>query len=136
MLKLITPYIIPTAFFVFWSITFLESALSKIFDIHGNLEYFKSQFSKSILANLVVPSFYWILTLELVCGVMSLVSIFFLYFELTTFFAVGVITSALIAFTLISLFAGQRIAKDYGGASGIVGYILVSLFGIMAMFGR
>jgi hypothetical protein len=39
-----------------------------------------------------------------------------------------------IAFTIILLFAGQRIAKDYLGAADLVPYFILIMLGIMSMY--
>lgn len=136
MIQFYLPYIIPTLVFAFWSVTFIESAGSKIFDIQGNLDYFRGQFKNSVLAPIIDPCFYFILLLEITSGVLSLVSLVLLYFFLDHFFKFSVINMGVICFTILSLFSGQRIAKDYAGASGIVGYLIVCLISLMALYGK
>lgn len=38
------------------------------------------------------------------------------------------------SFTLLALFFGQRIAKDYDGAATIVLYFILTMLGIMSMY--
>ena len=39
-----------------------------------------------------------------------------------------------VAMTIIFLFAGQRIAKDYLGAADLVPYFILIMLGIMSMY--
>ena len=136
MLQKFSPLIIPTLIFSFWAFTFLESALSKLFDLPGNLAYFKGQFSKSFLKSITPLAFYGILCLELVSGISALTCLILLFTNLELFVKIGILSLAFISLNVFLLYAGQRIAKDYAGASGIVGYVIVCLFGLMAIFGR
>jgi hypothetical protein len=42
----------------------------------------------------------------------------------------AIIGLELSALSVLSLFTGQRIAKDYGGAASLVGYFLLICFGL------
>jgi hypothetical protein len=43
--------------------------------------------------------------------------------------------AALSGLSFVALFFGQRMAKDYAGAAGLVPYFLVSLVGLLALRG-
>jgi putative oxidoreductase len=136
MLLKYSVYFLPSFVFLFWAVTFLESAYSKISDVSGNIGYFKSVFEKTFIKDIVVPSF-WILTLlELASGLGSLISLVILFIDAKSCVEVGLVSIGLSGLTLLMLFAGQRIAKDYAGAAGIVPYIIVCAISMFAVFGR
>jgi uncharacterized membrane protein YphA (DoxX/SURF4 family) len=120
--------------FVFFAITFLQSGIDKIIDTEGNLGWFKSQFQSSFLAKIITPLFWLITVQELLCGGMMLIAIFnaikaLISFRSNHFFEYHAddVPFIFAIFILIQLFFGQRIAKDYVGASGIIPYILLAM---------
>ena len=117
---------------IFISIVFIQSGLDKVLNRRNNLEYFKVQFSKSIL-NKVYPILLSILTiLELVGGLMLVYGIYFSFAEKTTLWIFyGLVY---LAITMIFLLLGQRIAKDYVGAADLVPYFILIILGIMSMY--
>ena len=117
---------------MFLSIVFLQSGIDKIIDRKGNEDYFKSQFSNSIL-NKITSFLLSILTvLELTGGVMLIYGIYFSFVERTTLWIFyGLVV---LSITTILLMAGQRIAKDYLGAADLVPYFILIMLGIMSMY--
>lgn len=112
---------------IFFAITFLQSGLDKFFNRQGNLSWFQSVFEPTILRPVITPLFYWIAVQELVVGLWMVVAAFWYLF---TDCSCGFITDwgfVACLFILIQLFTGQRVAKDYVGASGIIPYILTAL---------
>ena len=109
----------------FLAILFLQSGLDKVFDWKGNLEWMKIHFSNSILAG-VVPVLLGIITLiEVAAGVFSAIGVVNILVGNGGFMAF--IGAALSAKALLMLFFGQRIAKDYAGAGGLVPYFILTL---------
>ena len=117
---------------IFLSIAFIQSGIDKIIDRKENLEFFNTHFSDSILKRLT-PLLLTILTLfELTGGIMLVYGIYFSFVEKTTLWIFyGFVV---LAITLILLFAGQRIAKDYLGAADLVPYFMLIIIGIMSMY--
>ena len=116
----------------FLGILFLQSGLDKVFDRKGNLDWLTGHFAKSPLRG-VVPLMVTIITLlELGAGALSAVGAV----------EVGLWTTTRLAFwgaiaagtALLALFFGQRIAKDYAGAAGLVPYFLVAVVAV-GLFG-
>lgn len=107
----------------FLAILFIQSGLDKVFDWKGNLEWLTGHFSKSFLAGMV-PLLLGTLTLfEVSAGVISAIgAVEVLVFKTFCFAFLGTLVSAV---SLIMLFFGQRIAKDYAGAGGLVPYFLL-----------
>jgi uncharacterized membrane protein YphA (DoxX/SURF4 family) len=111
---------------VFFAITFIQSGIDKLLNTQGNMDWFKSQFKETFLNSIIVPSFWLITIQEIIAGFSALAVFFMILFNLSLsyiLFYVFVIQ----AFVLLQLFFGQRIAKDYVGASGIVPYLITSI---------
>src|SRR5262245_616585 len=109
----------------FLAILFLQSAIDKIIDHRGNLEWLKGHFAKSPLAG-VVPVLMAALTiLEVAAGALSAIGCIMLIVsrEATVAFY-GAVSSAV---AIIALFFGQRMAKEYAGAAVLVPYFLLTL---------
>jgi uncharacterized membrane protein YphA (DoxX/SURF4 family) len=111
----------------FTAILFLQSGLDKVLNYKGNEAYLKSVFQNSPLRNTVGLLMPFITLLEVSSGLLSLLGLFFLL-QAATIWAFG--AQVLSAFTLLCLFAGQRIAKDYAGAAGLVPYFILTLLGM------
>lgn len=116
---------------LFWAILFLQSGLDKVFDWKGNLGWLKGHFEKSFLSSFVTPMLATLTIIELLAGAISLVGIFYL---LTTsssnLIYLGVLLSLV---SLLMLFFGQRIAKDYDGAKTIAIYFGIALFSLLLL---
>lgn len=113
----------------FFSILFLQSGLDKLFNYKDNLSWLTGHFSKSILKG-TVPFMLIMLTFTEICaGIFSAYGIVDILLNNSAKFAQwGAILSSL---SLIMLFFGQRIAKDYAGAGNLVSYFIVSLIAMM-----
>ncbi len=121
---------------LFFAILFLQSGIDKIQDRAGNLGWLTGHFANSIFAG-KVPLLLTLLTaMEMVSGITALAMgglMTFIDLNLWTFsLAFGVF--AFCAITLLALFAGQRIAKDYAGAAGIVPYFIAAIGGMIFLF--
>jgi diacylglycerol kinase len=112
----------------FLAILFLQSGVDKVVDRRGNLEWLKGHFAKSPLAR-VVPTLVTAITiLELAAGVLSGVgSLALIVLRDSTVAFYGAVISAV---SIIALFFGQRMAKDYAGAAVLVPYFLLTLVAI------
>ena len=115
---------------LFLAICFLQSGIDKIIDRKGNLDWLTGHFSNSPLKNLV-PLLLMVITLtELLGGFLCTVGIIDFFINGTKeLILYGFIINSL---TLIALFLGQRIAKDYEGASVLVGYFIITIIGILS----
>ena len=101
---------------------FMQSGLDKVFDWKGNRDFINSMFEKTILkpfVPLLMPS---ITILEVLAGLLSLAGAAMLIFKAQDMLAIyGLLLGAL---SILLLFFGMRIAKDYGGAAGITPYFV------------
>lgn len=112
----------------FLAVLFLQSGIDKVIDRRGNLEWLRGHFAKSPLAGFV-PALVTIVTLlELAAGALSGIGcLMILFWHQTTFAFYGAVVSAL---SILCLFFGQRMAKEYAGAAVLVPYFLLTLVAI------
>jgi hypothetical protein len=105
------------------SILFIQSGLDKVFDWKGNLEWLTGHFSKTFLRGTVPPMLATITLMELATGFLSAAGIVF--FLLTN--SLNLIFYALVlgAASIVALFFGQRVAKDYAGAAVLIPYFIL-----------
>lgn len=116
------------------AILFLQSGIDKVVDRRGNLEWLTGHFAKSPLAGMV-PALLLILTLlEIAAGALSAVGGVIIAIDGDA--TVAFYGAALSGLTIVALFFGQRMAKEYPGAASLVPYFLVTLAGIYLLGGR
>ncbi len=104
-------------------ILFIQSGLDKVFDWKGNLEWLTGHFSKTFLRGTVLPMLATITVMELVTGFLSGFGI--VYFLLSNSVSLIFYASILGAASIVALFFGQRVAKDYAGAAVLIPYFIL-----------
>ena len=115
----------------FFAIAFLQSAVDKVADSKGNLEYLTGHFASSPVRGLVQPMFWAITILEAAAGVLCGLGALCLLVGLGAGLALwGLVVSII---SLLCLFFGQRLAKDYGGAVVIASYYAVAILGLILL---
>ena len=117
---------------IFLFIAFFQSGLDKVIDRKGNLDFLKAHFSDTPLIK-IIPIMLLILTfLEIIGSLMLGYGVYYAFVNRSTLWIFyGFVV---IAITIIILFAGQRIAKDYIGAADLVPYFILIMLGIMSMY--
>lgn len=115
----------------FHAILFLQSGIDKIVDRAGNVSWLRGHFAKSPLAGLVVPMLGLLTLVELAAGVLSALGAIMLVVDGSR--GIAAFGAALAMSALLMLFFGQRMAKDYGGAAGLVPYFVVAVLGVGLM---
>ena len=102
----------------FLAILFLQSGIDKVVDRQGNLQWLSGHFAKSPLAGMV-PLMVGVLTIiEIVAGLLSAIGFVALLVSRNPMIAFyGAVVSAI---AILSLFFGQRMAKEYPGAAVLV----------------
>ena len=109
----------------FLAVLFLQSGLDKMIDRDGNLQWLNGHFSKSPLADFVIPMLSVITFVEMIAGILSALGALVIFVGGSAFPAFcGALMAAL---GLLMLFFGQRVAKDYAGAAVLVNYFLLAL---------
>ena len=112
----------------FLAILFLQSGIDKIVDRRGNLEWLKGHFAKSPLGGIVPALLIAITVLEVAAGALSAVGcVLVIVMRDSTVAFYGAVISAV---AILSLFFGQRMARDYAGAAVLVPYFLLTLIAI------
>ena len=109
----------------FLAILFLQSGIDKVVDRRGNLEWLKGHFAKSPLAHVVPLLVTAITILELAAGALSAIGCAVIIFRHDS--ALAFYGAVIAAISIIALFFGQRMAKDYAGAATLVPYFLLAL---------
>jgi hypothetical protein len=115
----------------FLAILFLQSGIDKIMDRRGNLEWLTGHFAKSPLAGLVPLLLTLITLLEVTTGALSAVGCVLILVARNSMVAFW--GAALASVSLLALFFGQRMAKDYPGAATLVPYFLLTLFALLLL---
>jgi hypothetical protein len=105
------------------AILFIQSGLDKVFDWRGNLEWLTGHFSKTFLRGMVAPMLATITVMELATGFLSAAGI--VYFLATGSTVLIFYASILGAASIVALFFGQRVAKDYPGAAVLIPYFIL-----------
>ncbi len=105
------------------AILFIQSGLDKVFDWKGNLEWLTGHFSKTFLRGTVAPMLATITLMELATGFLSAAGI--VYFLIANSTVLIFYASILGAASIVALFFGQRVAKDYAGAAVLIPYFIL-----------
>jgi len=111
---------------IFLTITFLQSGIDKIIDWRGNLSWLNGHFAKTAFKSSVAILLGIVLFMEMVSGILAAVAIFQFVFEGES--SIGFHAAVVSSITLLLLFFGQRMAKDYEGAKTIVVYLIPTVF--------
>ena len=116
---------------IFISIALIQSAIDKLNDRKGNLDWLSDHFSDTIL-NYFVPLLLLIITItELLSGFLLFIGVLFnILYSNIDLLVIGFFLSAI---NFILLFFGQRIAKDYAGAAVIVNYFILNILGLISI---
>ncbi len=112
----------------FFAVCFGQSGIDKVVDWKGNLGWLNGHFAQSPLRGTVAPLLGFITLLELAAAVLCTVAARLLLFGKAgdiPHWALG-----LSGATLLMLFTGQRLAKDYPGAATLATYFLLAIFGL------
>jgi hypothetical protein len=110
------------------AILFLQSGIDKIVDRRGNLDWLNGHFAKSPLAGMVPLMVTVITIMEIAAGALSAVGSLMIFVRRDSTLAFyGAVVAAL---SIVALFFGQRMAKDYAGAGVLVPYFLLTLAAI------
>jgi len=121
-------YLLQVLVSAFLAILFVQSGIDKIVDRRGNLEWLKGHFAKSPLAGIVPLMVTAITILEIGAGTLSAIGCGLIIFSRNSTLAFyGAVVAAM---SILALFFGQRMAKDYAGAAILVPYFLLALIAI------
>lgn len=113
----------------FLAVLFLQSGLDKVLDWQGNKAWLTGYFAKSPLARVSTLLLLGITVLEVLAGVVSAAGALSLLLTRDATVALG--GAVLAAVSVLALFSGQRLAKDYAGAAGMVPYALFAIGAVL-----
>ena len=117
---------------IFLLIAFSQSSIDKIINRKNNQDFFDKHFSETIFKNFTSILLTIVTFLELVGALTLAYGIYYAFALKTTLWIFyGLV---ILAVTLIFLFLGQRLAKDYVGAADLVPYFTLIMLGIMSMY--
>ena len=112
----------------FVAVLFLQSGLDKVFDREGNTTFLREHFKNSPLVGQVDVMLTVVTVFELLTGSLSgLGALALLLWDGHAFAYAGAVLGSV---TILMLFFGQRLAKDYAGAAVLVPYFLLTLAAI------
>lgn len=117
-----------TIFSVFMAILFIQSGLDKVLNWSDEKSFYKKHFSQTFLKNTIGLLMPTITFAELATGFLSGIGI--LYYLATGDKTVACLGMLLANLSLLMLFFGQRVAKDYAGAATLVPYFLAAAAGL------
>ena len=110
------------------AVLFLQSGFDKLLDRDGNAAYLREHFQTSPLSGQVDLLLTVVTVFELVAGTLSgLGTLAILFWGGLSFAYAGAVVAAI---TIVMLFGGQRLAKDYAGAAVLIPYFLLTLVAI------
>ena len=113
---------------LFLIVTFGISLIEKLDNLKETISYISEIFKTSFIRNFVKPLITILMLLEVLTLFFLVVGIFQLYFQNEKEMALlGIVFSC---FSIIYMLIGQRIAKDYPGATSLTIYFILSIFGI------
>jgi hypothetical protein len=113
----------------FLAILFLQSGLDKVLDWKGNKEDIGGFFAKTPLRRFSTFLLLNITVLEVLAGVVSAAGCLTLL--VTRSSTIAFVGAALAGLNVVSLFFGQRLAKDYAAAAGMVPYALFAIGSVL-----
>ncbi len=118
----------------FLAVLFLHAGLDKVIDWSGNKAYVTGYLDKTPFRRVSGFLFFVITLLEVLAGVASAAGVLAILFMNST--RLSLAGAFLSSAGLLSLFLGQRLAKDYQSAAAMVPYFLASIAGLVLFGGR
>lgn len=115
----------------FLSVLFLQSGLDKVIDWKGNKEYLGGYFAKTPFRRFSTLLLFQITVLEVFAGIVSAGGFVALLF--TRWSGIAFAGAVLAGLNVVALFFGQRIAKDYAGAAGMVPYGIFTIGAVLLL---
>jgi uncharacterized membrane protein YphA (DoxX/SURF4 family) len=110
-------------------ILFMQSAMDKILNYKANQQWIDGYFAKSIFKGQTKLLLLLLTLFETSAGLLCLSGIFF---SKNVANPIGFYGLFMCSISFLSIFLGQRIAKDYAGSANIPGYFIVCLIGLMS----
>ena len=128
MITLLKTHLPELAILIFLFITFGISVIEKCMDWKGTISYIQHNFQHTFIKKYITPLIIGLLCLEIVTTGFLAYGFYQLIDKGITHIAlIGCILSAL---CILYMLIGQRIAKDYVGATSLTVYFILTVFGM------
>lgn len=111
----------------FTVITFSQTGLDKMLNYASNKKYFKEHFANSPLAKTIDFLFPAIVIQEITVAALSLAGILAIFWDNDTIILYAQFLASIV---ILQLYFGQRVAKDYVGASSMVPYFITTIIAL------
>lgn len=115
----------------FFGVLFLQSGLDKVINFRENMSWLVQHFSKTFFAGMAPVMVVIIAITEMAAGIFSSYGVIELLIHKDS--NMGFVGLSFSALSLLFLFAGQRVAKDYAGAASLVAYFIAAVFGLILL---
>ncbi len=127
-MRLLTTHHTELLILTFLIITYGISLIEKFADWKGTVAYIRETFENTFVSSFIKPLLAILVFLETI-------TLFFLTVGLFQLFRGNENENALIGctsscYTILYMLIGQRVAKDYQGATSLAVYFLISVFGV------
>jgi putative oxidoreductase len=122
-------YSLPQLLILFFLlVTFLISIIEKLSDWKGTIAYMSNSFKNTFIISFIKPLVVVLVFLEIFTVYFVSIGMYELYFyqEKET----ALLGSTFSCFSILYMLIGQRIAKDYPGATSLTVYFILSVFGV------
>lgn len=118
----------PILVLAFLLITFVISIVEKFADWQGTIAYISDTFKNTFIKNFIKPLISGLVFLEILTVYFVSIGMYELYFYQEKETALLGYTFS--CFSILYMLVGQRIAKDYVGATSLTVYFILSVIGI------
>lgn len=122
------PYLAQLLILVFLLITFVVSVIEKFSDWQGTISYISETFKNSFIRNFIKPLIAFLVFLEVLTAYFVIIGIYQLYVNQEK--ETALLGTTFSCITILYMLVGQRIAKDYPGATSLTVYFILSVFGV------
>lgn len=122
------PYLPHLLILLFLLITFVVSVIEKLSDWSGTISYISETFKNSFIKNFIKPLIAFLVFLEVLTVYFITIGIYQLYIHQEKENAL--LGSTISCISILYMLIGQRIAKDYSGATSLTVYFILSVFGV------
>lgn len=127
-MELTVTFVMRILFSIFMGILFIQSGLDKVFNWSDEKSFYKKHFSQTFLKNTIDLLMPTITVAELAAGFLSGIGV--IYYIISGDKSLACIGMLIANISLLILFFGQRVAKDYPGAATLVSYFLAAAAGL------
>lgn len=122
------PYLPQVLILLFLLITFVISVIEKFSDWQGTIAYISETFKNSFIKNFIKPLIAFLVFLEVLTVYFIIIGIYQLYTHQEK--ETAILGATFSCVSILYMLIGQRIAKDYPGATSLTVYFILSVFGV------